>query len=123
MVFILFGCFRMIIYLYLVAIEHRHPGFARRDGYANENARVAVGFLHAVNNAYGAIAELFLAPIQQAHTAVTTCNTVFDIAAAGAHHLPAIQIFAVKQLPPTRFVQFGRFGDSILCEGCGADGK
>src|SRR5271165_663265 len=90
----------MVIDLHLVAVVHRHPGLARLDGDADEDAGVVVLVHHLVDDAEGAVAHRAGGPVEQAHASVGADESVLDGHAAGANVLPAIEVLAVEELDP-----------------------
>ena len=92
--------FGLIVDLDFVAVVDGHPGLARLDGNADEDAGVVVVVAHFVDDLDAAVAEFFFRPVEQTHAAVRADQAVFDGVFAGADVLPAVEIFAVEERAP-----------------------
>jgi len=114
------GGFWMIVDLHFVAVVNGHPGFARLDGDADEEARIVIQVAHFIDHADAAVADLAASPVKQAHAAVRLDQAVFDRVATRADVLPAGEIFAVEQRLPVRFLGIGGDGErkNSKCESC-----
>src|SRR5580704_3939332 len=105
---ILVFALRHIIDLDFVAIVHRHPGLARLDGNANEDAGVVIFVSHLIDHADHAVAQFSARPIEQAHATVSTDKAIYYSHFSGPNVLPSGEIFAIEELFP--FAGRGRRG-------------
>ena len=90
----------MVVDLHLVTIVDGHPGLARLDGNAYEDTGVVVFVAHLVHNPDDTVAYRACSPIEQAHTAVGSHESVLNDHLARAHVLPTSEVLAVKELDP-----------------------
>ncbi len=88
-VFVFFGVFGLIVDLDFVTVVDWHPGLARLDGNADEDAGIVVVIAHFVDDSDVAVAEFLGGPVQEAHAAVGADQAVFYGVFAGAYVFPA----------------------------------
>ena len=91
----------MVVDLHLVTVVHGHPLFARLDRDADEDSGVIVLVAHLEDHADGAVADRAGRPIEQAHSTMSSHESIFDNHRAGADVLPAVEVLAVEELDPT----------------------
>ncbi len=92
-----------------VAVVHAVPGIGGRLGQADDDARVGAFAVGHVHDADHGIAEGLPFVVEQAHAALGDHLALFDDEAAGAGHLPAVEVLSVEQLFPS--AQQGPGGD------------
>src|SRR5260370_33190510 len=96
----------MIVNMHLVAVVDGHPFFAGLDGNANDHARVVIVIAHLIDHTNYTIAHLSAGPVEQAHAAMGSDQSVFHGISAGTHVLPSGEIFSVEQLLPFSRLSF-----------------